>query len=269
MNISVRDLAFLVLALVAPGSLSVVDSHAQSSRFAKWLVHDPVGIVNDWTLEQTVGVVGATTTAIALSSMDHYVRDGVQPLYAGEFRSYIDIANELGGPRATAPVVGIFLLSLGTNNDRFQDAAFTSLEALVYSGALNYAVKFASGRYRPEEERGRYTFRPFSGNTSFPSGHTNAAFAILTPWVIYYPSPVTYGLLFVAAGGTGFSRIARSRHWASDTFIGGVMGAFIGYQLAKQHKYQEHLVKDKPVVALRPIIGPGFAGLGATINLSR
>lgn len=256
----------MMLCLILIG---IQDVSAQKSRFLKWAVQDPAGFVNNWSREKTIGVVGATATAVVLTSMDEYVRDGVQPLYAGEFRDYIDVANELGGPRATLAVVGVFMLSLGTDDERFQDAAFTSLEALVYSGAINYAIKYTAGRYRPETGEGPFVFGPLSGNTSFPSGHTNAAFAILTPWAVYYPSPLTYALVFIGAGGTGFSRIARHKHWASDTLIGGAMGAFIGYQLARQHKYEKHFPQSGTTLAIRPVLGPGGTGVRVSVSLGR
>ena len=65
---------------------------------------------------------------------------------------------------------------------------------MIYAGVLSYGVKYTVGRSRPYEQNSPHQFAPFSGRNSFPSGHTTSAFAILTPWVLYYPHPVTYGL---------------------------------------------------------------------------
>jgi membrane-associated phospholipid phosphatase len=65
----------------------------------------------------------------------------------------------------------------------------------------------------------------FSGNGSFPSGHTIAAFSVATivarryrnhRWVPY----ASYGL----AGLVAFSRLTLSAHFLSDVFMGGALG---------------------------------------------
>jgi len=95
------------------------------------------------------------------------------------------------------------------------------------AGAAAEAIKLAVGRSRPYETPGDAdVIRPFSGHTSFPSGHTTIAFALAAgidretsarwvPWVVY---PV--------AGLVGWSRLRDDKHWTSDVVAGALLGTW-------------------------------------------
>ena len=151
------------------------------------------------------------------------------------FGTYLNWTNKLGGPEMNLPVVGVFAATLLTDNTRLQDAAFTSLQSMLYAGALSYGLKYTFGRARPHELQGPFRFTPLSGHSSFPSGHTVTAFAVLTPWVLYYPHPATY-TLYALATGTAISRVARDKHWATDVLAGGTIGFLTAYWLTKRHQ---------------------------------
>jgi len=178
----------------------------------------------------------------------------------GTVGNILNYVNECGGPRVTIPVAGIFAASLLTNNRRFQDAAFTSLQALTYAGIISYGLKYTAGRMRPPAQLGAHRFEPFSGHSSFPSGHTVAAFAILTPWVMYYPNVVTYSL-FAVSTGTALARLARDKHWATDVLAGGAIGFLTAYWLSKQHLSRQYRV------SVTPAIGSNVVSLRIQVNL--
>ena len=125
---------------------------------------------------------------------------------------------------------------------RFQDAAVTSLQTLVYAGLLGYVFKGIFGRARPEVSDDPYDFfattgkNPFSaeGNSSYPSGHAIASFGIVAPWSVYYPNVFTYGL-YVLPVGTALSRLAVDKHWATDLAVGATIGVLMGRYLAHRH----------------------------------
>jgi membrane-associated phospholipid phosphatase len=225
------------------------------ARFLNWLHEDAVGMVQDGTSLKTLGfAAGTAAMLIPLSSLDERIAPEVQVHAQSSFHSFLNTVNHLGGPKAIVPVAGIFAASLATDNSRFQDAAFTSLQSLVYAGAISYGLKYTVGRSRPHQDEGAHTFNPFSGNASFPSGHTTTAFAIVTPWVLYYPHPVTYGL-FALSTGTAIARIARDAHWTTDVLAGAAIGFTTAYYLTKRHG---GLSGDFIVT---PIAAPGTAGL--------
>jgi hypothetical protein len=212
-------------------------TRAQSAgRFVRWLGSDAASFVR-------VPSRGALTVASievaslgALSLLDRTVNHEVREGYSGFFADYVDVVNRIGNPESNYVTVGVFGISLLTGDTRFQDAAFTSLETFAFAGLFTEALKELVGRERPEADLGEYTFHPFSGNTSFPSGHATKAFAVLTPWVMYYPGPVTYGLLVIGASGTALARIAKDKHWMTDVLAGASIGFFTGRYLALKHQ---------------------------------
>ncbi|WP_251551516.1 phosphatase PAP2 family protein [Neobacillus muris] len=61
---------------------------------------------------------------------------------------------------------------------------------------------------------------------SFPSGHTTAIFAILTPYILSVPQ-IAF-LLILLGLSVGLSRIYLGLHYPSDVLVGAFLGAFAG-----------------------------------------
>lgn len=200
-----------------------------------------------------IPVYAMAGSGILLTSMrfDKPVLTEIQQGYGGAWAKYLDWANELGGPRAVIPVVSVFGVSLLTGGERFREAAFTSLESWLFTGLLTYGLKETFGRVRPEDGADAIHFQPFSGNSSFPSGHTSSAFAIITPWVLYYPNPLTYGLFAISAS-TAIARVARDKHWPTDVVAGAAIGYFVGRRLARIHQQEG----GTPKVSFSSMVAP-------------
>ncbi len=225
----------LLATLLLTASAAQAQAPQSRTRFLHWAYQDAAALARAADARTPLYVMGAAVVLAPLSLLDagfdHEVREG----YHGALGSYLNLTNELGGPKVNLPVAALFLVSLATDDARFQDAAFTSLQSLVYAGAVSYGLKYAVGRFRPFEHVGPHRFAPFSGRTSFPSGHTTTAFAVITPWVLYYPHPATYGL-FALSTGTALARIARQKHWATDVLAGSAIGFLTAYWLTRQHQ---------------------------------
>jgi len=71
----------------------------------------------------------------------------------------------------------------------------------------------------PQTNTGR---RPLK-DPSFPSGHTTAAFALLTPWML--TEPLLIPVLLSIGIGVALSRIYFGLHFPSDTVAGAVLGS--------------------------------------------
>lgn len=206
-------------------------------------------------------VLGGAAVLVPTASVDPSLLEEVQEGYEGPLAAYLDVTNELGGPRMPFLAAGIFSVSLITDDARFQDAAFTSLQSLAYAGAVTRVLKGAFGRYRPEANGGAYRFAPLSGNTSFPSGHATAAFALITPWVLYYPNVATYGLFSLSAG-TAVARIALDKHWPTDVLAGAAIGFFTARYLTRRHMRE---TSPSSRLSLQPQVTP--TGMALTVRL--
>jgi len=179
---------------------------------------------------------------------------------------WLDVTNLLGERVVVVPAAGVFALTLTTDDTRLQDAAFTSLQALLYSRAVTDALKTVVGRSRPTAGNGPYRADPFSGRTSFPSGHTTTAFALITPWVLYYPNVATYGLLAVGAG-TATARVALDRHWPTDVVAGAAIGVFTARYLARRHLESRPEAWAPVQLQVTSLVGTDAIGIGLRVHL--
>ena len=210
------------------------DARPDPTRFLRWAYQDVGRLSQQLTTRHAVVGLGIGAVLAPASLFDErlgtYLIDRERP-WQQELLSKL---NPYGGPRGMRLSAGVFAVTLLTDNVKLQDAAFTSFQSVVYSGALMYALKAVVGRSRPEALAGAHHFAPFSDdNLSFPSGHTSTAFALVTPWVQYYggPTVVLYGL----AAGVGVARITRGKHWFTDVVAGGLLGYGVGRSLSRIH----------------------------------
>lgn len=206
-------------------------------------------MISDIRSDQLVTVASFGMGIAAISASDANISSSLRRNYAHS--PVLDFTNRWGAWNTVVPVsAGIFGTSLLTDNTKFQDAAFTSLQSLIMTNLTVNAGKFLFARQRPTHNGGPFDVEFAElGATSFPSGHTATAFAFLTPWVIYYPGPVTYSLMAIAVG-TAIARVAKGRHWLSDVTAGAAIGFSMAYYLSKKHlNIQSERVEIMPVAS--------------------
>jgi len=241
-------------------------SSAQNAdRFLKWTYQDGAALVHEVRPHMPYIAAGGAALLLPGPEIDPVVLNGVQSADRGLFHDYLRVTNELGGPKVAPAAAGIFAISLLTDDTKFQDAAFTSLESIIYSGISMYALKYTFGRFRPEEGLGAREFEMFSGNTSFPSGHTATAFALVTPWALYYDTPASYALMALPVG-TALARVAKDRHWPTDVVAGAAIGYLTARFLTERHQRVSGAEPD-PRIHITPGLTPGGVGLHMRVNL--
>ena len=110
-------------------------------------------------------------------------------------------------------------------------AGRAGISTLTAAG-VTVGLKLVIGRLRPRDEpEDPFTFDPFSGHGSFPSGHTTIAFAAAValdretssgwvPWIVY-----------PAATMVGWSRVQDLDHWASDVVAGAAIGGWVSWKM--------------------------------------
>ncbi len=230
-----KNLSLFLLGVII-SSLGIRAQEMQpSSRFANWFVNDPISAVKDFRSSQLISLGVAGFSVGTLTNVD--VPNSMYMHQKFKDSEYLNVVNEFGTFRIVAPAsAALFGVSLLSPNQKFQDAAFTSFQAVMNTAVTVNFAKFMFARSRPYQNDGAFDFDYFEkGETSFPSGHASTAFALITPWVMYYPKPLTFSLYIIPVS-TSMARIVKGKHWLSDVTAGALIGTYWGYYLSKKHK---------------------------------
>jgi membrane-associated phospholipid phosphatase len=89
-------------------------------------------------------------------------------------------------------------------------------------------LKISVGRKRPNGEDNRF-------NSSFPSGHVSASFALASTFDSMYGYKVGIPL-YAFSSFVGLSRISDNQHFLSDVLFGAALGTAVGRGVARIHK---------------------------------
>lgn len=251
----------LALAAVPPARAQAVDA-SDPYRFVAWTVADGRDLGRQLVSRRALyGGAALGGLVVLFAWQDEPITDGAVELAEGTYRPVRRIANEIGNVKAVQPMaLMIFLGSLTSEDTRFQDAAFTSLEAVLLSNLITDMLKGLVGRARPDQTDDAHVFAPLSGNTSFPSGHATTVFAFTTPWFLYYGGYRSTGL-FLMGLGTAFTRMADRRHWFTDVVAGSAIGFTTAYWLTQRHR------RAAGRLALAPVLAGGEAGVVLRVGL--
>ncbi|CAI6076300.1 phosphatase PAP2 family protein [Cohnella sp. JJ-181] len=103
-------------------------------------------------------------------------------------------------------------------------AGWQALIAVAASHIPVMLAKRVSPRSRPYQVLPQTKIGPSPlRDPSFPSGHTTAAFALLTPWMV--ASPALIPVLLPIGAGVALSRVYFGLHYPSDTAAGMLLGS--------------------------------------------
>lgn len=231
------------------------------NRFIDWTIKDPVYVAKDVNHRDLGLLLAAGVSVAAVSALDRRSSNYIQSEFGNS--RLLGAANEVGNFDYIAPLsAALFGTSLLTDRHKFQDAAFTSLQSLLYTYISVYTLKYAFARERPSQNNSPYAFNFFDRNAaSFPSGHSSNAFALVVPWAFYYPGVITYSMLALPVG-TAVARISKGEHWLSDVYAGALIGAFWGYRLSKQHLD----LTESNNIALTPFYGRNGGGVSLKVT---
>jgi len=186
------------------------------------------------------------------------------------------VITEFGGNYGIYTVAAIGSLSAIFKNQKGVQTSLLASQSMITSGIWVRLIKLLAGRERPEADythsksEGGKWYGPFvqydqdlaikkpgSSFDSFPSGHTATAFSIATVFASQYSNNKVIPVLsYSLASVVGVTRLIEHKHWASDVFVGGLLGYLCGKQVVgnfnKTHQnYLSSIAsnsKDKPEV---------------------
>lgn len=187
------------------------------------------------------GLASAAVVATSLA-FDRPARDAARR-HAGGWQDRVARRVEpFGAEYSIAIVGGFYLAGRFADDERAARTAYDGVTAsLLASGVITPALKFAFGRSRPYQQRGVTHLSPFSGDASFPSGHTTQAFAVASVIAANYPSPWVETAAYGLASLVGLSRVQRDAHFLSDVAAGALIGTWTGRQVAALHDGADRL----------------------------
>lgn len=214
-----------------------------------------------------IATVGAATAIIAFTALfDPAIARSASKSQSDNLTRFADHADRLGEVSVIAPVlVGTTIIGLVTGTPELLRLAVRTAGAITVVSVGVQLLKFATGRDRPyqDEDFGADDFHPFTRwDTSFPSGHTAAAFAMATTLGDAIGNKYATAGLYVLAAGTGWARVVLLKHWPSDVVAGAAIGLLAG-NLATGR------IKVFGIRAPRAIVTPDELVVGYTLPMPR
>jgi hypothetical protein len=216
-------------------------SHIWTFEYLKLVFGDTKAVLTapaSWDQEDWRDAAIAFAGVGATAAFDQTIRTHVQARRtAGEDRfmkrwQEINTFYILGGFEAWGELGG---------DIRAKNVAMDGLAAsLIASGLITPGLKLVVGRERPNTTSATFKFRPFSGNYSFPSGHTTQAFVVATVIAENYPTWWVEGLAYGSAALVGYARIEQNAHFASDV----IAGSLIGWSVARAVVHRNNGPRD-------------------------
>jgi membrane-associated phospholipid phosphatase len=186
------------------------------------------------------GVAGIGVAATGLTLVfDHGINQFSQTRLSLNFRE--NIALRAANILELAPLAfaGATMVQSPFTDPELAHASSIAVTSAAVVTVEVMGLKYVIGRNRPDSSNSNpYIAHPFdaanstfsigavfpgegSQTSSFPSGHTALAFALITPYAELYHAPVLYAIPVAV----GLGRIAAvDGHWASDVVGGGFIG---------------------------------------------
>jgi membrane-associated phospholipid phosphatase len=156
------------------------------------------------------------------------------------FREQGGVFNRLVTARRIIPISAALVLAGAVSGRQgLRDAGYGCIAGWGMSNTLRYTLYAGVGRKRPSVSEGnQYQFAVPGGDwdqQSFFAGHATNAFACASFWTERFDLGAAGPVLYVGAAMSALSRMADRRHWASDTFVGTVVGIAVGRTIASRY----------------------------------
>jgi hypothetical protein len=173
--------------------------------------------------------------------------------------------SNIGASYTLIPLVfGFYGYGVLKDEPKSREVGVLGAQALLDSLIIVEILKPIAGRNRPNSTSDAGHF--FQGGASFPSGHSIESWSLASVIAHEYGRNkivpvIAYGLATVVS----VSRFAAQQHYASDIFLGGAMGWFIGRYVYKTH--MDHAIHKHGWLRpqIMPRIDPAQRSYGITL----
>jgi membrane-associated phospholipid phosphatase len=160
----------------------------------------------------------------------------------------------------------MYLWSLNRDAPQAHETALLSGEALVDSLVVSQAIQLVSLRDRPNVDNAKGSFFSSSPlDSSFPSNHAAAAWAMASVIGDEYPGWLSRTAVYGLAAGVSVSRVLAEQHFPSDVLVGSAAGWLIGHYVYRAHHNftlnpfeSSRTIDDFGVARVRPTSQPNL-----------
>jgi membrane-associated phospholipid phosphatase len=185
-----------------------------------------------------IGAFLASLCAAIWILADAPVMAEVSRIGSTRVHDFVRLSNRLGGGGNPPMIVGFFVLAgLALRRVRWTLLGFAMLTSAAVAGILASMLKPLVARSRPDLWLGPFS-RVWGGESSFPSGHSISAFAMVGAVFAGSRSPWLRATALAMAVSIAATRVIALRHWPSDVavsaVIGGLLGLFAGRVFVRQ-----------------------------------
>jgi membrane-associated phospholipid phosphatase len=234
-------------------------------------------------LPYIAGVTGITVGLLFLDArLDKAVKNELSK--SKTFDAVTDFITDFGAENSLYSVAVFAGLSVLTKSNKGVQTSLYAFEAMLNSGMWIRVGKLLAGRERPEASY-EYSKHPsgiwkgpinqiinkekrsVASYDAFPSGHTATIFSVATVFAKQYSDiPIVPVISYTFATIVGISRMYEHAHWASDVFLGAVIGYLCGEATLNFYKQRENYLSKKIKFALKPSVTPQNYGADMELN---
>lgn len=182
-----------------------------------------------WEAEDWFTATGVLAVGVALYFVDENLHEWMHDQQSECLDVSSSVLENFGDYKLLLPAASLTALGGYIFKDgKMVDTGMLSLKSMLMAGASTRTMQLISGRNRPLKEQGHgFNFGKSLNwdKDSFPSGHSTLVWSLAPILAQQYGeqswvAPTVYTL----ASLTSLSRIYDDKHWASDVFVGAVIG---------------------------------------------
>jgi hypothetical protein len=181
-------------------------------------------------------------TGVAISTDHHVLQDVVS--HDPDFNNAnTDVSNVIIGGMLVTPAV-LYGVGHFDNNEHARETGLLGAEAIADGVVVEQGLKLIFWRERPNQGDGHgHFFETSAGiDSSFPSSHSELAWATAAVIAGEYRNPWTQFLVYTGATSISLTRVLGQQHFPADVLVGGVTGWLVGHYVYKRrHRWQAPL----------------------------